>query len=306
MFTHKFSRRSALGIYVAIAGTVVLGSATASAKTTRPGAPATHAAAGTVVASPAAQSAVPPGYKLVSATFTAGTGGQTNGSVTCPLTSTGVARVPLGGGVYLSSSDLSANINSSYPSGTRWVADVNNNSGFDTAFSVWAVCGKAPRGYSVVTASFPNPAGGQTTNNTVACPTGTKVLGGGGNSSSLDLAVNINSTLPLGNGWAIDMNNGSASPASLDIYAVCGKVSSRALYSIVTGAYVINSAGSETSAFVPCPAGQSAVGGGGLSSSTETAVNMNSSWPSGGGWEVSENNATPSDYPLTPYAVCLS
>ena len=305
MFTHTFSRRSALGIYVAIAGTVVLGSATASAKTAAPGAPAAHAAAGTV-ASQAAPSAVPAGYELVSATFTAATGVQTIGAVTCPITITGVARVPLGGGVYISSTDLSANINSSYPSGRDWVADVNNASGFDTAFSVWAVCGKAPKGYTVVSATFPNPAGGQSYNITVTCPTGTKVLGGGGISSSLDLAVNINSSIPQDNGWAIAMNNESTSSESFNIYAVCAKVFYRTAYSIVTGAHVTNTAGTETSWYVPCPAGESAVGGGGLSSSTSTAVNMNSSWPSHGGWEVSENNATYVDELLTPYVVCLS
>ena len=76
------------------------------------------------------------GYVQVhSAPFTAASGFQSAGSVACPG-----KKVPLGGGVTIASDSVVANINSSYPSGHSWVADVDNGTASSPGFTVYAVC----------------------------------------------------------------------------------------------------------------------------------------------------------------------
>ncbi len=276
----------------AVAATGVAGATTAAAKTGELGSPTTAGAK-------------PAGYLVVSATFSAANGVQTEGSVACPKKGT-ATRLPQGGGAVIGSSSLGANINTSLPNGNAWIVDVNNNSGAATTFVVYAVCAIPSKKYQVVTSSsVPNPAGLQTSA-TVVCPSGTKVLGGGGFSSSGNLAVNVNTSIPIANGWRVDENNASVLDAALTAYAVCSAQAKAAHYGITIGTQVTNAAGTETHAEVLCPSGRSALGGGGFSGSSSTSVNMNSTSPIAGGWSVYENNASASDTTITPYVVCAS
>jgi len=77
------------------------------------------------------------GYqRVVSPSVANPAGGQNSGSVACPA-----GKKVLGGGVSSTSGDLGHNVNSSYPtSETTWRADVNNNSGQDRSFIVYAIC----------------------------------------------------------------------------------------------------------------------------------------------------------------------
>lgn len=72
-----------------------------------------------------------------------------------------------------------------------------------------------------------DPAGTATTV-TVACPTGSKVLGGGGFYSSESPLVNIGLTSSLSDlkGWSFTENNDSSSSESVDAWAVCARASS--------------------------------------------------------------------------------
>jgi hypothetical protein len=84
------------------------------------------------------------GYQYISDTFTNGAGQQNFGSVTCPA-----GRNATGGGVF-GFSGLQQSVNSSYPIDSAadldsapnngWAAYVNNNSGFATSFTVYAIC----------------------------------------------------------------------------------------------------------------------------------------------------------------------
>jgi hypothetical protein len=280
-----------LALTAAVAATGVAGATTAAAKTGEFG-------------SPSIAGAKPAGYLIVSATFSAANGIQTGASVACPKKGT-ATRLPQGGGAVIGSSSLGANINSSIPSNNAWVVDVNNNSGAATNFVVYAVCAIPSKKYQVVTSSVTNSAGLQTSA-TAICPSGTKVLGGGGFSSSGSLAVNVNTSIPIANGWRVDENNASAVDATLTAYAVCSAQAKTAHYGITIGTQVTNSAGTETHAEALCPSGRSALGGGGFSGSSSTSVNMNSTSPIAGGWSVYENNASASDTTLTPYVVCAS
>jgi hypothetical protein len=70
------------------------------------------------------------------------------GTVTCPPTSTGVAREPLNGGVTSASHSLLVSVNTSCPDGNQWVGGLNNRSGAPTTFTVWAVCAIPGSGYT--------------------------------------------------------------------------------------------------------------------------------------------------------------
>jgi hypothetical protein len=277
---------------VVIAMTLASG-ATAFAKTAAP-------------TSPTAVGAVPGGYKIVSQSFTAAAGTQAFGSVTCPVTSTGVQRKPQSGGVFISSSDLGANVNESAPNGNSWVAYVNNNGSSSTSFSVYAVCAKPRAGYTVRSASFTNFANSEVIGDSVQCPSGTKVLGGGSSNPATSLLVNLNTTIPSGNGWRVDQNNGTSSDTTITIFAVCSKYGAKQHYGIHVGTAVDNPAGTERNAFVNCPSGQSSLGGGIFATNGSVAVNINSTSPVTGGWSNYENNASGADDTITPYVICAT
>lgn len=308
-----YRRKISLAVAVAGLTALVVGSTAVAAKTAVRGTPASSAAAGKQLpsASPLSSSATPSGYLLVSSgSLTAPTGAETFGSVACPATRRGVARQPQSGGVFITSGSLAANINNSYPSGTSWVGFVNNSSGADTTFEVWAVCAKPHSAYTqAVSASFANPAGSQNLGS-VSCPAGTKVLGGGASSPTIDLAQNINESVPFHSGriygWSVFMNNSGGNADSFNVYAVCSKYSpTNNGYTIVEGASVSDPPGTQTFSSVGCPAGDSVLGGGQSNDSISTATSLNSNWPSSTtGWGAWENNGSGSTVSDNAWAIC--
>jgi len=280
-----------------------------SALTTLVLAGGTSAAAKTsAIGSPDASTVKPAGYKLVHSAFIAvANGTQAVGSVTCPRTTTGAIRRPQSGGVFVSSSSLFANVNSSYPdaNGISWDAYVNNFSGTSTTFEVWAVCAKPRTGYTrVSTSGLINPNGGQN-GFTQACPVGKKILGGGAFLSSGGYA-NINSDYPSGNGWHIDANNASGADETFTVYALCSSYPSTTGYGVHVGSVTDNPPNTETPIPINCPSGQSSLGGGVYSSSGSTSVNINGTQPVTGGWVSWMNNATSSDESILPYVICAT
>jgi hypothetical protein len=285
-----------LGLGTTLALMVASG-ATALAKTSEP-------------ANPQAPASTPSGYLIViSAIMTASNGVQTFGTVACPATSGGVTRSPQSGGVLVTSSSLGANIDATYPDVDRvsWDVYVHNNSGTDTSFRVYAVCAKPRTGYAQISsASFTDPAGGQASG-VALCPSGTKILGGGAVIVTGSLLANINSSFPSGtNAWRVDANNGSPTSTTFNVYAVCSNYGARKNYGVHIGAAVDNPPGTETAAPISCPAGQSSLGGGVVSSSFSTAVNINSTFPLTGGWANDVNNGTTSDASIIPYVICAT
>lgn len=283
------------GLTVATAGNALA----APEKASVPGTPASQSAPGKAGPSAAASNPIGSKVTIVSSGFNAPAGSQTFGSVTCPGT-----KQPAGGGVVIASSDLGANINSSWPNGSSWQAWVNNNTGANTTFSVYAVCAPPNAKYTVVSKNFTNPANVQSSAS-VKCPLHTRVRGGGVFSNSISLLVNINSTLPAGNGWRADMNNATGSDQGATVYAICANKPTG--YTLVIGTPVANPANTESLATASCPSGSPhQLGGGGFSSSGSTSVNMNSTYPTGSGWGVFENNATANNYSLTAYVYCIA
>jgi hypothetical protein len=287
--------RNILGLGLALTILVLAGGTTAAAKTATLGAPTVS-------------TIKPAGYKLVSSGFiTIGNGTQVFGRATCPRTSSGAIRRPQSGGVFISSGSVFANINSSWPdsNGVSWDGWVNNDSGFSTSFEVWAVCAKPRTGYTqVATTGLSNPNGTQT-GFTQVCPTGTKILGGGALLQSNGYA-NINSSYPFQNGWHVDANNASGADETFGVYAVCSKYPSTTGYAVHQGSSVDNPPGAQTAAGLACPTGQSSLGGGAFSNSGSTAVNLNSTEPTNGGWLNYMNNASGGDAAIIPLVICAT
>jgi hypothetical protein len=235
---------------------------------------------------------------------------QSFGDVQCPTNT-----VAFGGGVFGDSSSVFQDVNSSFPEvsgsvATGWGGYVDNFSGADSTFSVWAVCAKKPANYAVVSAGFDNPPGTQV-QTSVQCPIAStghrmKVFGGGGIGNSFGLLQNINTDFPVktSKSWRVDMNNAGSSDESGVVYAVCGM---RAGWEVDAGTAVANPASSQSFANVACSSGKTSVGGGVYSDSGSTSVNLNATWPQSNSlWGSYENNASGSDASITPYAVCLS
>lgn len=231
---------------------------------------------------------------------------NTTGSVTCPATSTGVARYPQDGGVSFQSHSLYASVNSSYATGTSWSVGVKNRTGAATTFTVWAVCAVPNPGYvQLNSTSVPNAPGAQTAASE-ACPTGTKIIGGGVQNSSPN--VTIYDSYPSGNSWVVHVDNPGITANSMYVSAVCSTYTAGTGYSVNQGSAVRAASSSDTGAAVSCPSGQAAVGGGISVGSLNTNVNLNSSAPTatGSGWTNLENNATPYSVGLTPWVICAA
>jgi len=293
----RWIARSA-AITLGVAALVVSGAVTASAATTKAGAP-----------NPTVNGAtMPKGYIVVSsAPVDNPSGAQTFADVGCPA-----GTVVLGGGVYTPSVDLTVNINASYPSSdTGWATYVNNYGLNDDTITAWAACANQPKDYSIVTsAGVDNPAGTEGFVN-AACPSGAKVLGGGAFNSSVFTSVDINSSWPTLKGphhvpytWASYNNNNSGADNTMTAFAVCGK---EAGYNVQASPATDNPAGTETGVTTVCPVGTVPIGGGAYATSSDLLVNINATvpdWASAGNWTSWINNSGVADNTMIAYAVC--
>ena len=222
---------------------------------------------------------------------------HTHAKTTCPA-----GTKPLGGGAVIASGSLSVNLAGSYPSSSGWAADVNNQLGTPTTVDVYVICAKKPAGYKLVTASTSAPGNTQTPV-TATCPTGTKILGGGGFTSSTTLLVNLNTTFPdSATSWSVALNNSGVPSTTASAVAVCGKGVTG--WKRVTGTTVTQPDTTQSAATAQCP-GFDVLGGGVHSSSASLVVDVNSSYPNGSNvWVGFENNGSAVTDSIEAYAIC--
>jgi hypothetical protein len=243
----------------------------------------------------------PAGYVQVNGRLVdAPAGEQTEGLVTCPI-----GKVPAGRGAVVVSSDVRVNINSSFPSGTSWIVDVNNASGTATQFSVKDQCIRQPRLYQVVGVNdLQAPAHIQAFGG-ADCPTGTVVLGGGAILDTNDLEVNLSTTVPFadGSGWGNEVSNDTGLQTSFKAFAICAKRPGVG-YAVVTGQAASNSAFSQNSAFATCPGTAVPLSGGIVSFTGDPRVNLNSLRPEAHSFTSFENNNPAFPVNIQTKAVC--
>jgi hypothetical protein len=254
--------------------------------------------------------AIPSGYTIVhSSQVTVASGVQGAVSVQCPS-----GTVVLGGGASTSSRNLAVNLGGSHPltNGTGWGAAVNNGSGATIRASAWAVCAAKPSGYMIVSKSASDPAASEN-GATANCPSGSKALGGGGVTSPSTTSVSLNSSYALiivgtsAAGWTLSVNNASSVTGTLQVFAVCGKISGYHIQK--TSLRIPAGADAKQTAF--CPSG--VVLGGGVfafSNFSPLDVNINATLPgpaSSASWVTQENNSYARGVAeMTTYAICGS
>ena len=255
-------------------------------------------------AAPGILSTLPKGYTVVTSDFIAYAGAQDVATAYCPGT-----KQPVGGGAFVSSSDLQVNLNRSYPDYGGWTVSVSNGSASPTDVTGYAICMAYSSYYKVVTSApaWVNPD--SVSSQAVACPAHTSVTGGGAYNSSPATDVNINSTVPSSaaggqTGWSVAMASSDPSSTSFTVYAVC-RPKPRG-YSILWGPTQQLGSYSEVAASVTCPGASVPIGGGGYTnySTGDGWIAMNSSGPAGHGWTVYENNNSDFTRGVGAVAIC--
>jgi len=291
MNTHKLSAVLLAGV---AGGTLLLSATAAGAAVARPHGPASgrEAAKNAPVLSAASRipAALPKGYTVVTSTFTAFAGAQDADQTNCPGT-----RQPVGGGAFVSSSDLQVNLNRSYPWRHSWIVSVGNASASSTPVTAYVICMAHSASYKVVQSAAASVSPESVNSQAAVCPAHTVVTGGGAVPDSAATDVNINSTVPNTfaggrTGWRVAMASSDPSSVSFTVYAVCRP--KPVGYSIQWGLNQQLQPYSEGAATVTCPGASVPIGGGGFTGySTQDAwITMNSSGPDNQGWVVYENN----------------
>jgi hypothetical protein len=163
-----------------------------------------------------------------------------------------------------------------------------------------------PAGYSIASVTLPMPNGVQTSGS-VVCPVKKGVqtlpLSGGALLQTDSVNANINSSYPTTEGWAVDVNNASGSASNFTVYVVCAKKPSG--YVVKSSSAGSNPADTQSISGLGCPSGHVVTGGGALSTSGSTLVNLNSSFPESTRiWGVTMNNASSSSAGMTVFLVC--
>ena len=243
-----------------------------------------------LAAAPQIPATLPKGYTVLTSNFTAFAGAQDADQTNCPGT-----EQPVGGGAFVSSSDVQVNLNRSYPWRGSWIVSVGNASATSTPVTAYVICMVHSAGYKVV-ASAPASVSPESVNSQAAvCPAHTSVTGGGAYSASAATDVNINSTVPNTfaggrTGWRVAMASSDPSSASFTVYAVCRPKPLG--YSIQWGPMQQLAPYSEVAASVTCPGASVPIGGGGFTAYDvqDGWITMNSSGPYGQGWVIYEND----------------
>jgi hypothetical protein len=166
--------------------------------------------------------AKPKHYSVHSLSFANTDGSQDLGVVACPLNSKGKPFKAFGGGAYGVSASLYQNINTTIPGAGSWRVDMNNDTGGNSSFTVYVVCG-ARAGYEIVrSAPVDNPPGADSYAFIGSCQGVKALTGGGGYSSSSSIDVAMNATSPLtSEEWNVLEENNSGSSARITAYEVC-------------------------------------------------------------------------------------
>jgi hypothetical protein len=162
-----------------------------------------------------------------------------------------------------------------------------------------------PNGYVQVVGPAITIDAGQQLRATVACPAGKVPVGGGGLVASSDVRATMSSSLPLGNGWAVDVSNASDASTTASASVVC--ITQPRKY-VVISVGDLHLAGSQTDSTAFCPTGTVVLGGGAEANAADLHVGLNSSFPlaGGNGWRISLNDGSPDNLFPTTFAICAA
>jgi hypothetical protein len=161
----------------------------------------------------------PATYRVIkSAAIAVAPGTQGSGVQSCP----GRTAV-LGGGIRSGASSVAAFANSSFPEAdvNGWVARQNDTGRLGSSFNVYAICGRAPSGYTVATGPVVAVPPSAEVSSSVVCPVGHPLSGGvTALSSSVGLALTT-SDADQGGWTVLEDNGGGDQDARLIAFVIC-------------------------------------------------------------------------------------
>lgn len=158
----------------------------------------------------------PTGYQIYSESVDNPAGSQSHATALCPY-----PQVVLGGGTLSTSDQAAAVLTSAWPVGPAKFTGYMYNATSDAArFTVFAVCGHRPTGYTIVSnnASF----GPGVLLDSITCPAGKSALDGGVKTIGHSPLVQIGGLIDQGaGGWTLKMNNNTPSGQQVDLSVIC-------------------------------------------------------------------------------------
>ncbi|WP_370949626.1 hypothetical protein AB5J62_19305 [Amycolatopsis sp. cg5] len=128
-----------------------------------------------------------------------------------------------GGGESNPSGAGTVTLRNTYPlaDGSGWAVTVNNSGSTAVTFKVFTVCFRNLQSYQQ-TSIKKEVAPGATENLLVACPSGYRVLGGGGTTDSLNVRMSTGITYGAPLWWQTSIRNDDGVPHTLVAVATCG------------------------------------------------------------------------------------
>jgi hypothetical protein len=159
-----------------------------------------------------------------------------------------------------------------------------------------------PAGYYLVYSGQYTAPGYTQTHGWATCPGQKQPASGGVVNESAGFASAINSSYPSGHSWEVDFNNQTSTSSGFVVYAVC--LAQNSTYTVVENSDLTAIDGTQSEGFASCPLHTKVTGGGALSESGSTAVDIHDSFPSANGWMVDINNRSGVGSMYTVFAVC--
>jgi hypothetical protein len=142
---------------------------------------------------------------------------QSHATATCPL-----LDVLLGGGTLSTSGQVAAVLTSAWPrTSVKFTGYMYNGTTTDAKFTVLAICGHKPVGYTIAS-NGTTLAPGFTLLDGIACPTGTSALDGGAQDPAHLPGVQIGGSIDQdASSWSVVVANNGQSTEQVDGYVIC-------------------------------------------------------------------------------------
>lgn len=158
----------------------------------------------------------PTGYKIVSRTVDNPPNTQSHATAPCPT-----LDVLLGGGELSTSGQVAAVLTSAWPkSSAKFTGYLDNGTSTDAKFTVFAICGQKPAGYTI--ASNGTTLGPGLLFDGIACPTGTSAVGGGVQVPAHLPVVQVVGSIDQGAfGWAVGVANNGQATEQVNGFVIC-------------------------------------------------------------------------------------
>lgn len=158
----------------------------------------------------------PTGYKIVSRTVDNLPNTQSHATAPCPT-----LDVLLGGGELSTSGQLAAVLTSAWPkSSAKFTGYLDNGTTTDAKFTVFAICGQKPVGYTIT--SNGTTVGPGLLFDGIACPTGTSAVGGGVQvPAHLPVVQVVGSIDQDTSSWAAEVANNGQATEQVNGFVIC-------------------------------------------------------------------------------------